>query len=243
MTGSRKQRGFLLPLVTLLMVLFSGVWLIARDNPTNTEQSLLGAVELQQELLFWHRGVLRFYQKMGYWPFNLSAVEQFFQLHSPYPGLAGLATADGFDLTIIGIKKDLLRPIILPLKEAIQLRPDGGYFIAIRSPSDSAHDPRLITRVGDAAVDVSSNIDFTGYALQVAAVSTVEASFATVKNRDLLAQAMTSLSLKSQNLHANDIRIGHYSLITQQQLIEQLYQQLWYCVRVSEGCLRSQQSM
>jgi hypothetical protein len=243
MIAFTKQHGFLLPLVTLLMALFSGIWLVNQPNSSGSEANLAASVELQQELLFWHRGVLHFHRHMNYWPANLNAVASLFQVNSPPPFIQGQVSLNGFDLLIVGLEKSIVSRIVLPLKEFIRQDEGGVFTLAIRPPSDELQDPRLIIRAGEAAVDISSDIDFAGFALQAAELEANHGAIESTRNRELVAQLFHVQSLNSQAVVANDVLIGAYSLIRQQQQIELLYEQLWYCLRVSKSCLQSQKDM
>jgi hypothetical protein len=235
-----RQRGFLLPLVTLLMVLFSGAWLLSHESPSSTERNLMASLQLQQQLLFWHRGVLHFYRQMGYWPENLSVVQHAFQVPSPHPSITGLAAPDGFEVRLIGVEKNVISPVILPLKQYVQRIESGGYLIAIRPASSEVHDPRLIIRTADGEVLVSSAIDFAGFSLRAAAIAANNGRIQDMRNRELQAQSFSSQSLSSGSVTALDILLGSHSLRDHQQRIELLYEQLWYCVRVTQRCVQSQ---
>lgn len=240
MVACRRQHGFLLPLVTALLAMFGGIWLLHQQPPTATERNYLSAVEVQQQLLFWHRGVLHYQRATGYWPPNLTAVAQHFEL-SPAPAiLAGWATVDGFNMAVSGVEKNVLNRVLLPLKDYFTSVGDGSFnlFITTAAASAGAADPRYIERAADDPVLVSSDIDFANHGLHMAEVDATKAHFQTMRSRQVGGDMLKSVSLKSTAISANDVLLGSYSLAQQQQRMEYLYQALWYCVRVSKDCLR-----
>lgn len=243
MSKSTRQHGFLLPLVTALMTLFAGVWLLSQQPLTAAERTYRAAVLLQQELLFWHRGVLHYHHDSGYWPTDLTAVAQRYGLPPASISLGGAATLDGFNLVVVGGEKNTLNRVLLPLKDYFTATGDGNFYLHITTASRGADDPRYIERLADAPVLVSSDISFAGYSLHAAEVAGAKASFDEIRSRNLSGELLKALTLNANDITADDILVAGHSLVTQQQRLAQLYESLWYCVRVSKDCLESPQVM
>lgn len=237
MSTSAPQGGFFLPMMVSLMLLFSGLWLTKQEQLRAIDKTLNAAVELQQELLFWHRGVLHFYQKLGYWPSDLAAVADFFALSQGSSHITGSASSDGFKLHIVAIDTNLVERVIQPLQEYFSIDTYGNYYLTLSVPSASTMNPHLIARRSATQITLATTIDAAGYNLNSAELSATKGTITEVTSRQLhLHDALTAGYTAAAEVHANDVLVGGYSLLMQQQQLDHLYEQLWHCLRVSKTC-------
>jgi hypothetical protein len=91
---------------------------------------------------------------------------------------------------------------------------------------------------------MQSHIDFATYGLKVDELVGDTSDIATIHVRDIeVSGGFTVDTMNSLSLFTDDLLVGSYSLAAQQQKIEQLYEALWYCLRVSESCANAPQVM
>ena len=241
MSTSTLQGGFFLPIMVSLMLFFSGLWLTKQEQLSGGDKMLNTAVELQQELLFWHRGVLHFYQKLGYWPSDLAAVAEVFTLSQGSSHITGTPSSDGFKLHIVAVDSNIVERIIQPLAEYFSVDAYGNYYLTLSVPSVSTMNPHLIARQSATEINVATTIDAAGYNLNTADLSATEGTITEFTSRKLhLDDALTAGLTAAAEVHANDVLVGGYSLLLQQQKLDSLYELLWHCLRVSKTCASSQ---
>lgn len=244
MTQLNSQHGFFLPLTVALMMLFSSFWLTQQHRLSPADQGSLGAVELQRELLFWHRGVLHYYRKHANWPADLAAVVQSFSLASMPHALTGMATIDGFELQAAGVAPSVAEQVVAPLADYLEYRADGSIVLPIRLANATVDNPHLIEREATAAVLMATAIEFSNFGLDVGYLEANQSTISDSHSRHVeVSGRLTSIALESSAVITDDLRIGVYSLSAQQQKIELLYEALWYCMNVSERCRNAPQVM
>lgn len=237
MSASAPQGGFLLPMMVSLLLLFSGLWLTKQEQLSAADKMLNAAVELQQELLFWHRGVLHFYQKLGDWPSDLDAVANFFAVSQGSSHITGSPSSDGFKLQIVAIDTNLVERVIQPLREYFSIDTNGNYYLTLSVPSASTMNPHLIARQSAIQIILATTIDAAGYNLNSSELSATKGTITEVTSRQLhLHDALTAGYTAAAEVHANDVLVGGYSLVMQQQKLDSLYELLWHCLRVSKTC-------
>ncbi|CAI8153994.1 MAG: Uncharacterised protein [Pseudidiomarina mangrovi] len=244
MTKQHRQSGFFLPLTVALMMLFSSFWLTQQHRLDPVDQRWLSAIELQQELLFWHRGVLHFYRKHAAWPADLDAVVQSFSLASTPHGVSGVTIVDGFQLQALGVDPGVAEQVVAPLADYLEYRADGSVLLPIRLANATVDNPHLIERAAATPVLMATAIDFSNFGLDTSYLEASQSLISDIHSRDLEVDgSFTSPLLDSFMVITDDLRIGAYSLPAQQQKIELLYEALWYCMNVSERCRNAPQVM
>lgn len=237
MSASAPQDGFFLPMMVSLMLLFSGLWLTKQEQLSAADKMLNAAVELQQELLFWHRGVLHFYQKLGDWPSDLDAVAEVFAVSPGSSHITGTPSSDGFKLQIVAVDSNIVERIIQPFAEYFSIDAYGNYYLTLSVPSPSTANSHLIARQSNSEIALASSIDIAGYNLNTAELSATEGTITEFTSRQLhVHDALTAGYTAAAEVHANDVLVGGYSLVMQQQKLDSLYELLWHCLRVSKTC-------
>ena len=234
-----KQHGFLLPLITALMILFSGIWLSHQQPPSAADVTVMQAAELQHELLFWHKGVLHFQRQMGYWPMGLRTVAQHFDLAAASPRITGVVSANGFRLGVANVSSEVTKTIVMGLKSYYQYDQSGALYLLITSNSDQGTDTRLIQRDGNEPIVSDTDFDFAHFSLHAENLHGNGATFDEVRTGTISALSLTAESWVSYNLVADDVQVGPYSLSLQQQKVTFLYDSLWYCMYVSKYCFNA----
>lgn len=237
MINKARQSGLFLPMAVTLMLFFSSFWLVKQQQLSAADHDLMAAVQLQQELLFWHRGVLHFYQILGYWPTNLSKVTEFFKVIQGSSHISGSPSADGYQLQLVGIEKQLLERVISPLKEYFTVDSNGNVYLALKVPDGSRANSHLIVRQSATEIALSSSLDFAGYSLASANIEAAEGHIEEIHSHQLqVLEVLSSAQIAATEVNTNDLLIGGYSLLAQQQKLDAIYQLLWFCLRVSKTC-------
>lgn len=243
MSIPEHQQGFLLPLMTALLIMFSGIWL-SYQQPPSAEQTLIAqAAQVQGELLFWHRGVLHFQRQMGYWPIGLRTVAQHFNIPAASSSISGVIASDGFKLALANVSLAVTKLIVSPLKAHFQSDNGSDYYLFLTTATAEGENSRLINRDDNAIVQIHTGFDFANFGLHAENLTAGSGALTELKTGHIVTANVASGDWFSDELMTDDLLLGPYSLLGQQQKLAQLYDALWYCMYVSEYCFNAPKDM
>ncbi|RUO51769.1 hypothetical protein [Pseudidiomarina homiensis] len=166
----QQSHGFVLPIVVLLLGLFSLTWRYS-FNLSEHERRLKQQQTLEAELLFWHRAVAAFMLQHEQHLSHFSELLAFYELEWPEHRLgngdrvtySGTAVAPGeFELRIANLPEEVSQVYLEGSSPMFTAEQTGNLVFAVRASEQWAFTNPLIRRSQPAASVMEADIDLAG---------------------------------------------------------------------------------
>ncbi|KFZ30113.1 hypothetical protein IDSA_11715 [Pseudidiomarina salinarum] len=233
-----RSNGFALPLVTALLVVFSGAWLNYHPEG-QTLRDLRKAQQIHQELLFWHQGVLAYRKDYGYWPATLTSLSGAYSL-PPIPAwLQGYQQLGNFRFVIRNLTEDQLAHFYEPLEQVAEYD-NGELVISLPAPGTGAASSKKVMRVStqppvmEVALSLNNQILFNIRTLDSDSLGANEIKITNIVSDTAIVDNLAVADIYGQDVVANGFSLNQLSADT-----AALYQALWNCMYVSGHCLKA----